>query len=445
MVESYKFGRSKKKGKYVSYHYVHTTSNVIKRDKNKQILRPYVKKYLYSIINGFSNLNFGYNSLYNVSKNVKDFYDNLYEDESLMIDSGGYSLIVGDINPRDTNKFIDCYNYFLEYHNDLFHYIMSLDIPIFLKYPSFNTKKIIKDFNYRSLFQSKEILNKNNDLYDKFMFVWQFKMPKQFEIWKELYNEFFSDNTIKNHAIGGLVGLKSTANLKFSPFIGPVFRNLKLIENNKYDESIIHLLGVHSKADRFTMIFLDKLFNDTYNFNKKIKITFDTIHYTIAGLLRVRELHLIRLLKSSNNGDIYKLLEKFIPNKEIYNDIILEINNIQNKKPVSDTIVLGLTFVIYNYLIDQFIKKFIEDEDIINLFITNPDFNKFKNKFYVKLINVSKKYPIVFKNLEEQIINNFFWISNFHRSYQDGADIKRLDKGMDKFIKAINFPGDLEE
>ena len=62
----------------MTYQYVHTTTEIIKKDLNKQILRPYVRKYLYSLYNGFSNSNFGYNSLHKLSYNIKEFYDNLY-------------------------------------------------------------------------------------------------------------------------------------------------------------------------------------------------------------------------------------------------------------------------------------------------------------------------------------------------------------------------------
>jgi hypothetical protein len=245
----------------VAYNYVHTTTEIIERGLNKQILRPYVKKYLYSLYNGFTNSNFGYDSLDKLSNNIKIFYDNLYPDEQLMIDSGGYSIITGLINPRDITKFIECYAYFLEYHNDIFDNIISLDIPIFLKYPIYNNIKTIYNSNYKSLTESKKILDKKPELYDKFLFVWHFKIQKQFNIWRQLYDEIFgNEERLKNYSIGGLVSLRGITGIKFSPFIGPIFRILKLIQNNKSNNhSKIHILGVYGKHDRFMMQFMKDL------------------------------------------------------------------------------------------------------------------------------------------------------------------------------------------
>ena len=78
----------------MSYSYVHTTTEVIERGLNKQLLRPYVKKYLYSLYNGFSNSNFGYDSLDKLSNNITRFYNNLYPDEKLMIDLENLKLSI---------------------------------------------------------------------------------------------------------------------------------------------------------------------------------------------------------------------------------------------------------------------------------------------------------------------------------------------------------------
>ena len=89
-------------------------------------------------------------------------------------------------------------------------------------------------------------------------------------------------------------------------------------------------------------------------------------------------------------------------------------------------------------------NKFIIEEDLVNLFIKKPDWNKFKNKFQPILHRGIKKYPLVFEYFHPHILNNLYWISNFHKAYTEGADLNRLDKGVELFIKAINFPGDLE-
>ncbi len=437
----------------MTYNYVHTTTEIIERGLNKQILRPYVKRYLYSLFNGFTNSNFGYNSLYNLSKNIKVFYDNLYPDEQLMIDSGGYSIITGLVNPRDVIKFIECYNYFLEYHQDIFHDIISLDIPIFLKYPMFNNVSTIKNNNYKSLSESKKVLDKYPELYEKFLFVWHFKIQKQFNIWRELYDELFADEPkLKHHSIGGLVSLRGITGIKFSPFIGPVYRILKLIDDNKTNKhSKIHILGVYGRHDRFMMQFMNILINQYYfkDKDKQVDIMFDTINYTISGLFKIRDFPLVELLKDnfhlSTQKEINSVLKKFIPNETVYNQVLMEIDNISQNKQITDTRLLSLTYVIYSHIIDQMMLQFIQEENLVELFIKYPNYNQLKNKLIPIISKGVKKYPAAFKNIERQFMSNFYWLSNFHLAFTNNYSIDRIDKGIELFIKHINFPGDLND
>lgn len=437
----------------MGYNYVHTTTEVIERGLNKQLLRPYVKRYLYSLYNGFSNSQFGYDSLDKLSNNITRFYNNLYPDEKLMIDSGGYSIITGLINPRDITKFIECYCYFLEYHKDIFDFIISLDIPIFLKYPIFNNYKTIRDSNFRSCRETKKILDKYPELYEKFLFVWHFKLNKQFTIWKELYSELFEqDKKLKHHAIGGLVSLRGITGIKFSPFIGPAYRILKLIEENKANKkSYLHILGIYGKHDRFILQFMDKLINQYYfkEKEKSLDLMFDTINYTISGLYKIRDFPLIQLLESSfgikTEEQLNQVLKKFIPNDQVYNNVLHEMYNIKHGNQIKDTRLLSLTYVIYSHILDQMMKKFIDEENLVELFIKYPTYNQLKNKLIPLIHKGVKKYPLVFANMERQIMSNFYWLSNFHLAYTNNATLDQIDKGIDLFIKHINFPADLRD
>jgi len=439
----------------VTYRYVHTTSNVLERGWNKQILRPYVKRYLYSLYNGFSNTEFGYDSLDKLSKKIEKYYNGLYPEdgEKLIIDSGGFSIIQGQINPRDITKFMECYCYFMEHHQDVYDYIMSLDIPIFLKYPTFNNVKTIKSNNFKSCIKTKEILEKQPELYEKFIFVWHFKLKKQFDIWREMYGELFAeDKKVKHHAIGGLVSLRGITGIKFSPFIAPVYRLIKLVEQDQADDnSIIHILGVYGKHDRFCLQFMDILINKYYlkDSKKSIDITFDTINYTISGLFKIRDFPLVQLFRdqfgAKTDKDIERLLHVYIPNPNICESIIKEYYNLKNGKQITDTIVLSTTYIIFSHIIDQLMLKFIEDENLVELFIKYPNYNQLKNKLLPILDKGRKRYPVVFKNMETQIMSNFYWLSNFHIAYTDGASLERIDKGIEVFIKHINFPMDLDD
>lgn len=63
--------------------YIHTTSDIITRGVSKNVIRPYVDRYLFSLINGLSNQNFGFNTIDRIAIEVKRFYDDLYENETM--------------------------------------------------------------------------------------------------------------------------------------------------------------------------------------------------------------------------------------------------------------------------------------------------------------------------------------------------------------------------
>lgn len=433
------------------YNYVHTTGDVPYRNSPvKKLLDPYVDYYLFSLYNAFTSQKFNRDNLILFSKTFKTFYNEL-DAQKLICDSGGYSVITGDVPPSEIPILLDCYNYFLKEHNDKFDYIMSLDIPIFLKYPQYNTYKNIRRYNLASIAQSHRILNSNPELYDKFIYVWHFKLQKQFDIWRETFDQILrAEKKVKHFAIGGLVGLRGATNIKFSPFIGPIYRNLKLVEElDLNEESILHILGVYGKHDRFIMKFMDILFNEYYlkNKNSSVNITFDTINYSLTGLYKIRQPPLFDLLGISINDDITtieKMLIPVIPDEDTRAKVLFEVNNIKAGSVIADTKLLSQTYVIYSQLIDNQMKQFIEQEDLVNLFLKNPNFSKLKFTFTQLFQKAEKQFPLAFGNMTRQMMANMFWLSNFHVAYDSGADLNRIDKGIEMFIKHINFPADLD-
>jgi len=426
----------------MSYNYVHTTGSIIERGFDKQLLRPFVEKYLYSIFNLFSSGdNFGFNSIDKNGYKIKKFYNGLYDNESLFIDSGGYSIITGDIPYRQITKFIECYTYFIEEYSKYFDYIISLDIPIFLNESKYNTKDNIKQLNYQANIETKKILEQNKKLYEKFIYVWHFKIKKQQDIFNDLYNDIWKDSLLKHHAIGGLVSLRGITNIKFSPFIAQAFKICKLIENQKTTgTSILHILGVYHRYDRFVMLFLDKLFNTIYHKDKtkNINITFDTINYTITALYKIRELPIFQFIKNEET------LHKFIPNKIVFDLINQNITNLKNGNQINDPKLYSLLHVIYEHIIDSTMNIVINKYNLLDLFL-NSNSNIFRTKLKLLLHDWKKIYPAVFNDPTcTGILNSFSYISSFHNAYIDDADITRLNKGVTLFAKDIKFPADLK-
>jgi hypothetical protein len=433
--------------------YVHTTGDVIAPNQLK-LIDTYVNNYLFSLIKGLRQNNFGFNTLHAVTQEIKEYRQILGSDRKFFIDSGGYSIIVGEVSPRDTSKFIECYNMFLEKDAlDNCDYIFSLDIPIFLKYPENNNIRTIYEANYRSISESVKVLNKIPELYDKYIFVWQFKLLKQYNIWKQVFKENLENNpNLKNFAIGGLVSLRGVTGIKFSPFIAMTYKILKMIyEKNLNYTSILHILGIYHLHDRVIMPFLHKLFNEYYlkDRNSKVQITYDTVNYALSGLYKLKE-QIIFIPENGGyiSGFAHDLIDKIhlvIPDKDVLEVIKTDLNCVIAGKNVENTTVTSLLNVLAQTTIDKIIVEELENNHIVELFMSCENFNKFKNQILPILMNLEKKYPLIFGNRTKKNLLNFQYCFAFNDWWLNDRSEEKLESLMEKFIQLINFPFDINE
>lgn len=435
----------------MSYNYVHTLGS-IPSNTEFDLLNQYVDNYLFSLIVGLRQGEFGHNTVIKASKYIKKLRQKLIN-KRLMIDSGGYSIIVGDVPFKHIKKCIECYNYYLEnFAITDCDFMLSLDIPIFLNEPKNNTAKNIYDWNYESIKQSKYILNKNPILYDKFAFVWHFKILKQYNIWRTIYDEFFNDKSLKHYAIGGLVSLRGITNINYSPFLVPSFKILKLIlEKNVREKSLLHILGVYHKYDRFALMFMDKLFNEVYlkNENPSIELTFDTVNYTISGLYKIREMPTI-VYNEETNLTIHKFahelgddLNLIIENEEVRERIKTDLTKINLNQSLSDPKLVSLLMVAYNQISDKIMLKMINDENLLDMFVNTKNPNTFINAFSNVFTKWSIHYPFVFSGLKNNLCENFRWLKSCDYLWNTNITSSEWDTAVIKFLTRINFPFDL--
>jgi hypothetical protein len=133
------------------------------------------------------------------------------QDAELMIDSGGFQIIVGKIRQERILEFIECYHKVLELYPNEIDKIFSLDIN------NFNmTAKDIYDWNKKSTTMTIESMKKFPQLKSKVLFVLQNRNERVFEIWRKL----FVENRVWEHfdlySFGGLVGLKKSTKVDFN-------------------------------------------------------------------------------------------------------------------------------------------------------------------------------------------------------------------------------------
>jgi hypothetical protein len=435
------------------YKFAHTLNKFNFDQHELNLLHQHVDYYLISLINGLNQVSFGLNTIARTAMDIEEIHQKFNKpNKKWFIDSGGYSIIVGDVSPRDMNKFIDCYSHYLErFAPTMCDYILSLDIPILLKYPQYNTIKYIKKANYESGTKSREILNKNKELFDKFIFIWQFKTPNQYKIWCEYYDDIFKEcDELRHFAIGGQVGLRGVTGITFSPFTALSYKILNIIyEKNIPKQSILHLLGIYGLHDRFLIGILDKLFNNYYLVEKvgEIQFTFDTVHHMITGLYNIRNLKSIIIEK---NNIIYdynqKLINKFhllIEEESTLKEVQNSLSNILNNEKIENTRIIACLEIIKNQTINRIINQAIDHYQIVELFLSAANYNKFKNQFTSIFYQLEKDFPYIFSNRLNKILLNFQYTYAFHDWWTKGRDPDQLEQLIYKFISLINFPHDL--
>ena len=177
------------------------------------------------------------------------------QDAELMIDSGGFQIIVGKIRQERILEFIECYHKVLELYPNEIDKIFSLDIN------NFNmTAKDIYDWNKKSTTMTIESMKKFPQLKSKVLFVLQNRNERVFEIWRKL----FVENRVWEHfdlySFGGLVGLKKSTKVDFNHAVPATMWLLTYAKKYNFQIKQLHWLGQSSRVVFIAMALIEKLY-----------------------------------------------------------------------------------------------------------------------------------------------------------------------------------------
>ena len=421
------------------------------------------KNVLISIIEGLNQKRFGFDTLSVVVNHIRNINEKYIRPtkSKLFIDSGGYSIIVGDVSPMNVTKFIECYNHYLLTEKDIYDYIFSLDIPIFLNNPEYNTVHHIENFNRISLTKSIEILQQYPELKEKFYFIYQFKVSGQYQIWKKLYDELNLSNYIQNWAIGGMVGMRGilrkdpgSTDINFSPFTAIAYKSFfDYINSTNFGVKNfnLHCLGIYIKYDRFQLTLLEKLFKEYLIPMMKEpnpNLTYDSVNYMRTAQLKVKSLNIFQRVE---NSIIYHDSIQVVPTElfqqvygELYPLLEIEIENLKAGRNLNNIDSFTGLNVFSNIELDKFFDWIIDEYEIISLFFKCNDYEHFKRMLDPILITITAKWSFIFtsklikcirENLRITYIFNYWWINK--------KDETSLNTLITEFIKKIGFPGGL--
>jgi len=404
---------------------------------------------LVSLISGLNTKEFGFDTIYTTAKKIEKLAQRYTKPagKPLFIDSGGYSIIKGDVAVNDTGKAIDCYHQYLEHQHNVFDSIFSLDIPINLKRPQFNTYENIETCNRKSLTMSKQLLEQNPALADKFYFIYHFKTKEHYEIWDRLYDELELKKIIKNWAIGGMVGMKKLIKSPLSLFTGITFRCLYDYLNSLNPNPVfkLHFLGIYQRDFRFQIAFMEKLFLSYFNGSRSTCFTYDSVNYVRQSQMLNRHLEVFDFdsgnFQQHTIDNVPAELINKIYNQDIYrNGFYSELTRINNDEKLENTNVFAPLNINSNVSIDRLFEYVIDTENMIDRFSNASSVDDVKKEFQKIFKPLKKRYSQVFKpTIVNLIINNLQMLFPCHKWYQNSRDYQSLNNLIDGFIKVINL------
>ncbi len=404
---------------------------------------------LYSLIYGLRQKDFGLHTVEGVACDIREFIAKFISpiEGQVVTDSGGYSFIKGDIPPSKLSLLIDCYNVYLGTESSVFDYIFSLDIPFSMKYDAFNTKQNVYNANYESLHSARCIIDRNKTLRDKFYFVWHFKMIEQYAIWMHLYKELELHRFVKNHAIGGMVGLKAATKIKFAPFTGMSFGALQAYLESDFvgEEFRLHFLGVYSRTDRFHIAVLQKLFRKLLEGVADVQMSYDSIN----------PIHTVRM---NAQLPLYDLVDEHL---EVYptlidapiallSDIATDNNHVQamlqeiERRKQGAKLINAAAFsplnVHSNMQLDKFFEMLIDKYDIVGELCSSTSPTNLIGRINRAFDSICMKYKNVFSEPAKNCIlqsleRTWYW----QRWFSGKRDLLTFEAQMMQSIKEIGF------
>ena len=400
---------------------------------------------LYSLIGGLKQKDFGLDTInkfaYNLKKHQEQFCDGITQ----YADSGGYSIIVGDVEPNDIERFIQCYMTFFEYEDDLYDQIFSLDIPFSLKHEEMNRKDLIYEYNKNVLSQQLEVIECKPHLLSKLFFVWHFKMKSLYQIWTRLVSDLNLNKIIQNRAIGGMVSLRRLTNIDFSPFTGIAFRCFHdYLNAGNYDNGFrLHFLGINLPYDRFHIAFLEKLFGKLSN-GHQIFHTYDSIEYAQTARLK-KDLEIYDFtddykLEIYNGFDQIpdELIKKVYSDENVQSYIFAEIKRRKSGQLLNNINSFIALNIYSNLCVDRFFEYLIDKYEMVDMLVNANSTAVVEGNF--KLVNSELKriYPNLFKKeLMINIIENMEYTWTYCNWFKNDRSDVLLDYHNNQFIECI--------
>ena len=435
-------------------NYVHVASKAPKSgvDYNPAVLNQ-TGYCLYSLIDGLRQKDFNSHTLMAVMDSIQEYAARYVQpvEGKLFTDSGGFSIIQGDVHPTEVARFIQCYDLYMVRERKIYSRIFSLDIPWSKRFPELNTRENIYRLNRMALQLAKGELSNYPELRDKYYFVWHFKMASQYAIWSRLYQELDLNSLILHRAIGGMVGVKKAAGIRFSPFTGIAYRCLlDYLDSPAHGRPYtLHFLGLYTPGDRFQIVILEALARRVLGESIPVEFTYDSINPSQAARMNtglpffyLKEGQLVTLSNIIQAPE--GLLGQVYASPDLLDFVKEEIARRQAGLKFRHAGTLAPLNIFSTMQLDKFFAQVVEETGLADILAVESSLTKIYHHAHNILQDLNKKHPAVFtRDMVKGIEANIETVFPFQRWLMTNRSRDKLQDLMEALIARIRFPGDL--
>ena len=382
-----------------------------------------------------------------LDKHIKKMISEKPSDNGLYIDSGGFQIIIGYIEPYRIKDYINAYHRILVKNKAKIDTIFALDVFSIDMFPKisqgfsaegdnripvipekFDKKNPILnelfELNKYSMYMSICQIKRYPEIKDKQIFILQSSNSLTFEIWRELFLYLNVYKYYKRWSIGGLVGLKKKNNSKFSHAVPATLWLLTYqkhfqTKNQEFEIQQMHWLGQSSRLSFISMSIFEKAYG--------IEMTSDS-----SQLVRFApiEAKLPYLIKHDND---YKLIRTIDEMKEYMFPRLSTDNNTcyikKNRKGDFEIVKNQNSKYVAKYTKQSFdeFKPYAMIKDLIDL--NNNDFKKYLRSLHESddIYNDYQDYIKIKKNNQIHI-HNKLEITKLEKVFRRKKDNKLLNK-----------------
>ena len=196
----------------------------------------------------------------------------IFDDCTLIADSGGFQISIGKLTRRESDLLYDMYYDWLVDYKDSYDKAFILDIPPGPGCKIFHNFEDVYQKNLESYQRAKDL---PDDVRKKIIYVHHFRTPKLWEIYTKIMRENDMFGAFEYHGTGGIVAnMASDMTIPCIIYVLPIIPLINEAMRHGKDYLNFHVLGGANFRDVLFYELISKTVKEKHNFN--LNITYDS-------------------------------------------------------------------------------------------------------------------------------------------------------------------------